>query len=60
MLHAAQTDGWTGFKKCPFLVAGLFPFNHSGGTSRAIPGGPFQDPYDGPMFGEREIANSDP
>ena len=87
MSHAAQTDGSTGFKKCPLcgfvwpsredfisdprvslagyqvnfsdLVAGLFLFNHSCGTSMAVPAGQFQDLCNGPMFEEPLTGGED-
>jgi hypothetical protein len=35
------------------LIAGLFLFSHSCGTTFSVPAGDFQDLYDGPIFRER-------
>ena len=39
------------------LLAGFFLFNHSCGTTLAIPVEPFEDLYDGPVFRERATGS---
>jgi len=41
------------------LVAGLFLFNRSCGTSMAVPAGQFQNLYKGPIFEERLTGGED-